>query len=386
MSNCTIIDFLYAQKKMVEEQVKELQALARKSGVELRLSLDENAITESISHTEIIKEALMQYRGYKLHKREDGRWCAKYPTEDGGRKAVYGRTQKQCYNKLKEALGARKKTEKVKAVKLYDWLDTTWLDVYKRPHVTPGRIKGIQLIVRVHIKPHIKNLELRKITPLDIEQALQKVKGSHARKDASDVYHNALKQAYKNRLIKDDVASLITKPKHKKARGKALTVEQRKKFLDSCKLISHGAIFEFYYWSGARKAELLSLRWEHIKDDTIYLPGTKTDNAPRHIPKFKSLSKILDQLPRQSSEVFKLSASTLTREAEQLSELCGFRVRVKDLRTTFATVCFEQGMPEDIVAKWLGHSTKQITKDHYIIVMDEFEKKQAMLMDTYFTS
>jgi integrase len=47
------------------------------------------------------------------------------------------------------------------------------------------------------------------------------------------------------------------------------------------------------------------------------------------------------------------------------------------LRHTFATRCFEKGIPVKIVSRWLGHKKVQHTLDIYTHVMPD-EEKQAI--------
>lgn len=54
-----------------------------------------------------------------------------------------------------------------------------------------------------------------------------------------------------------------------------------------------------------------------------------------------------------------------------------FPVCVKDLRTTFSTRCKELGVPDEVLAKWLGHTTTHTTQKHYIKVLPDYEKIQA---------
>ena len=43
----------------------------------------------------------MKYKGNKITKRNDGRYCYRY-TINGKRKTIYGNTQQECLNKTKK--------------------------------------------------------------------------------------------------------------------------------------------------------------------------------------------------------------------------------------------------------------------------------------------
>ena len=53
---------------------------------------------------------------------------------------------------------------------------------------------------------------------------------------------------------------------------------------------------------------------------------------------------------------------------------------VKKLRTTFATRMREKGINEEIIAKWLGHTTTNTTRKYYIKIDPTFESEQAKLI------
>ena len=60
----------------------------------------------------------------------------------------------------------------------------------------------------------------------------------------------------------------------------------------------------------------------------------------------------------------------------ELRQLCGFHFNVKDLRTTFATMCAENGVQQNVIAKWLGHTNVTTTNKYYIKVLNDYEREQ----------
>ena len=63
------------------------------------------------------------------------------------------------------------------------------------------------------------------------------------------------------------------------------------------------------------------------------------------------------------------SVEQLRRELSRnsdLRKLCGFHFNVKDLRTTFATMCAENGVQQNVIAKWLGHTNVTTTNKYYL--------------------
>ena len=60
------------------------------------------------------------------------------------------------------------------------------------------------------------------------------------------------------------------------------------------------------------------------------------------------------------------------------------KFHIKDLRTTFGTMCAENGISESVIAKWMGHTTTKTTRKYYIKILSDFEKMQASKFDTNF--
>ena len=53
-------------------------------------------------------EVSMKYKKTLIKKRNDGRWYARYKISNGNYKDIYGKTQKECYDKLKQYADSNK--------------------------------------------------------------------------------------------------------------------------------------------------------------------------------------------------------------------------------------------------------------------------------------
>lgn len=60
------------------------------------------------------------------------------------------------------------------------------------------------------------------------------------------------------------------------------------------------------------------------------------------------------------------------------------KVKIKDLRTTFATRCMESGVSEKVISKWLGHSNTTTTSKYYEKVQSDFESREARKISKVF--
>lgn len=133
--------------------------------------------------------------------------------------------------------------------------------------------------------------------------------------------------------------------------------------------------------TGARKEEILSLKWENIdfNKNTIELLHTKS-NKKRVIPLAKSLRKILLKLKNyNSSEYVFINPATgkryvdIKKSFNHAVEISGLKkFRFHDLRHTFATRLIEKGIDIVVVKELLGHASIQTTM---IYVHSDAERK-----------
>ena len=226
---------------------------------------------------------------------------------------------------------------------------------------------------------------MNKVTALQINQLINKTK-NRTKEYISQYTAMLFRQAYKDKIINNNIAEDFIKYSHKREEGKALTFEQRKIFLQQCDNIKHGNIFKFYFYSGARPGEALRFAPCDIMENTIRIPGTKTEGSNRIMPMFEPLQKLFNSMniDKNQKTVFNISEKTLDRQLKELNQLCGFKFSTKDLRTTFGTMCAEMGIPDNIIAKWMGHASETTTKKYYIKIQTKFEKEQIDIFNKNF--
>ncbi len=129
-------------------------------------------------------------------------------------------------------------------------------------------------------------------------------------------------------------------------------------------------LIEFLAFSGARIGEAVvvgeanekrPLFWSDVnfERNTIFLPGTKTEAAPRTIPMTKNLREHLLRLkaenkPKPTDKIISIySARKCLQTACKKLELPQFTHH--DFRHFFATTCIESGVDIPTVSRWLGH-------------------------------
>ena len=338
-------------------------------------------------------EELRTYQGKAIRKRADGRWWARY-YENGLQKSVYGRTQDECYNKLRLALKQQKKnsTNKTpKSLTLGEWLKV-WLELYKVPKLEETSLDKIHYAIR-NMKPII-DIRLKKITSIDIQNLLNSIDGHRKREVIFTHLKDALTKAVKNKLISDNPFDAVEIKKEKSAEKRPLYIEEEEPFIRACKECKEGILFLLCLYQGLRIGEALAITYEDIDfaKRTITINKSLTEKnklkatkngEERTIPLFNRTIDILDNTA--TGRICFYSRPVYQRKIKNICDALNLNgITTHSLRHTFATRCAEAGISPKIAQQWLGHKTLEMTLNVYTHVNKDFEKKETGKFDTYF--
>lgn len=327
----------------------------------------------------------MRFKNHKIEKRKDGRWQARYRI-NGKQLTVYGKTQEACLSKLKESL--KQKHIALPQQKTFFEAWEYWVEKYKKPFYKEKTLKNIKSVYKNQLLKYFQDKYLKDITALDINLSLNKVEQPRMKEFTTQYLKEFFKAMYKEQLIKTEISEEIRSFHSMRKEGNSLSAEQRKLLVEKSYLVENGEMFRFYLFSGVRPAELFLIKSSDIEEQFIHIPGTKTEKSDRYIPRFKQLDEVLEKLKNKNGLLFDMSESTRKRRLYELRNLCGFHFNIKDLRTTFATMCAENGIQQNVIAKWLGHTNVSTTNKYYIKVLTDYEKQQIKTfeakIDTHF--
>ena len=268
-----------------------------------------------------------------IRKRSDGRWEARIVTGiDPGtgkaiRRSVFGKTQKECRQKLNEirskldagtyqAPGAKPVTT------LGEWLDR-WLTDYIPGTVKQRTVEIYRQQITQHIKPALGAVKLTDLTK-DMVQAF--IKNLHNTKTGEPLapkskklihgtLHAALAQAVESKHISDNPATRVRLPKQEKREPVVVDGDDLKAYLSAIQGHQYEIPLTLYLFTGMRKNELLGLQWRDIDWEAgtitiarqIYIPrgGGKPEAAPVKNGKPRVIapaSFVMDMLRRQQHE------------------------------------------------------------------------------------
>ena len=376
-----------------------------------------------------------------IRQRKDGRWEGLY-TVNYKRKSVYGKTQTEVRKKLNEVLNDINNGMYVENTNITfgAWLDE-WLEVYAKPSVKLSTYGSYEGYIRNHIKPEmgkiklsalradilqkfinqkLKNGRCDKVKDVNTNKLITK-KGGLSEKTIKNMYnmmHSALKQAYKNGLVNQNVSELITLPKQKRNEMRVLSLDEQKALQSAVQDERLGIGIILSLFTGIRLGELLGLKFEDIdfenktitirrtlnrlkvydnseKKTDIVIGEPKTNKAKRIIPLQEFLVPLLKAhramlLTEQIkvANLYKndnfvmcnefgkyLEPTTYQKFFKNMLKTAGIQdTNFHTLRHTFATRALESGFDVKVLADILGHADASTTLNKYAHALPDHKK------------
>jgi integrase len=346
-----------------------------------------------------------------IYRRKDGRWVGQYTiyTATGPKyRYLYGKTRAAVAEKLTKAMADRNGGLIFDAGNLTvgEYLDS-WLSDSVRGTVRPSTFERHEGIIRLHIKPSLGRVWLKKLTPAH-------VRGLHREKlDAGlapatvgkihSTLHKALSQAVSDGIVPRNAAD-VKAPRPTPEEMRPLSETEVRAFLDLAR--ESGDRFEALYvlaiTTGLRRGELLGLRWDDVSMERSTLRvgralvreggrhtlgETKTRRGRRQINLTpRTVSTLKAHHKKQQEEKIKLTGlykdhglifatrvgtpinpeNLVNRSFKPLLERASLpEIRFHDLRHTCATLLLGRGVHPKLVQELLGHATIAMTLDTY---------------------
>ncbi len=298
-------------------------------------------------------------------------------------------------------------------MKYKEWIEI-WLYNYIKPTNKTRTFENYKQMLDNHIITKIGDLDIRKITPLLLQNFLtellkigNKLNGRGLSTSTVNliitIVQNSLKTAFRIGIINEYTADRIKRPKLKESEVSCFNLIEQRKIEQAILSDKRDKMFGILLclYMGLRIGELLALTWDDInfisgfisvnktcydgKNNCRLIFEPKTKSSKRTIPIPKQLIPIL-KLKKQKSKskyVIEENGKIVTIRSYQRSfalllkklniEHRGFH----SLRHTFATRALESGMDVKTLSEILGHKNATITLNRYAHSL--MEHKQDMM-------
>ena len=337
-----------------------------------------------------------------MKRRSDGRYTKSIKDDRTGKRVYfYADSERELFKKILDYT-AKAERGRTFAEVANDW----WSD--KLEKITNGTKRGYSSAYKRAVAEFGKD-PIKDIRPRDIEAYLRKlVKMDYTTKSIKNdklVINLVFDMAVMDGDIQYNPCSSVSVPK-----GRASTPRNAATSRDEDVIKKHRDLWLFPYlalMTGMRKGECLALQWqdvdfernlitvnksaEHI-GSKAHIKDTKTERGHRSIVLLPELRDTLLQHPRTRRTDYiisedggktPLSAKQYNRLLRAYKAETGIECTAHQLRHSFATLCFEAGIPDKVIQHMIGHANISTTKDIYTDVRQGMLEKAGDQLNEY---
>jgi integrase len=296
-----------------------------------------------------------------------------------------------------------------------------YLDEWLPAHTLTKDLKPTTVVtyrekINSYIKPQIGETKLQLLTSSQIQQLYTQMLNAGLSRRSVEMTGTILRLALKHavqqyRYIESSPAETVPIPRSRKKPLETWTPEQMRKILAVCEHSLYGALFITQAATGARRGELLALRWynvdldeatirfdtNRVKAGNEMVEGTLKNDRHKIVPidaitlaslkahkKYQAECRLKSKKWLDEGYVFSnrnggpLGPQNLARYWKQLIAKADVPYRKPHaLRHTHATLLLEAGEPLHVVAERLGHKDAMVTATVYAHVTQQQSKKAA---------
>lgn len=357
----------------------------------------------------------MPRRGDNIRKRKDGRWEARYVTDDNeglSKKyaSVYGKSYQEAREKREQIIKHSK--EEVRYSKDLYFRDVlkSWQDS-NRVRLKDSSVSRYQNLIDTHILPELGNRRMSQINASVINRfltaklktgRLDKTGGLSASyvRSITLIISSAINYGVSEKMCKP-LCSHITKPTVTRKELTVLSESEQSRLenelLDN--MNEEKLLIFITLYTGLRIGEICALRWEDISLESNLLYVRKTVSRVWYIENGRKRSRLIVDLPKTKSSyrcipicsklssvisafLFRhrtgymlsgvndtdfVSPRTFEYRYKKIMKKANVRlVNYHALRHTFATRCIERGVDIKTLSEILGHADASITLNTYV--------------------
>lgn len=369
-----------------------------------------------------------------IRKRTDGRWEARFTagfdpaTGKQIQKSIYGKMQKEVREKLSQIIVEIDTGTYIESTRdtVSDWLDL-WIETYVKHSVKPYTLDAYQRICDNYIKPTLGRVRLSALTAPQIQRFYngllsEKNLSPKTVQNIHGIFHRALEQAVKLRMLRYNPTDLCDLPKVRRKEIKAMEQAEITAFLTAIKGNRFELLYQVTLFTGMRQGEVLGLTWDCVdfERNTLYInkqlqKTQKVGGEYALVPTKNSRSRIITTAPsvmqllkmqkdRQMQMqllagqewrndwnlVFTnelgdpLAHCTVYKDFKAVVRSIGLdNERFHDLRHSYAVASIESGDDIKTVQSNLGHATASFTLDVYGHVSQKMRQQSADRMEQF---
>ncbi|MEK5141449.1 MULTISPECIES: site-specific integrase [Paenibacillus] len=306
------------------------------------------------------------------------------------------------------------------AMSLIEFLNL-WMDNYVKYNCEETTTYGYKNILNKHISNFFGGIELQKLQPGHIQQYYKHLMDEKNLSPNTVHKHHALIRkaldyGLKQQLVHRNVADAVVLPKRKRYEGKSYTKEQLIELLGKVKDTKLEVPIYLAVYLGLRREEIIGLKWKYVDFESrtlhiyevrtsagkaIITKAPKTEKSRRSLHINDDLYSLLKMHKEKQEELKNMLGSTYDNAGYVYSHDNGKpyrvnsvteqfktflekqqlpKIRLHDLRHSFASVLYNQGMDLKAISEALGHSDIGTTNKIYTHRFDKTHKNTINAM------
>jgi integrase len=355
-------------------------------------------------------------------KRADGRWVAAlnlgYVEGKRKRKWFYGKTRKEVRQALTKALRDQQQSIPITTERItVGAFLARWYEECVKLSPKPMTHRTRRHRIKNHLEPAFGKMVLDKLSPLDVQRYIaRKTEQGLAASTINghlSTLGAAMNQALRWGLIWRNPVALVDRPREEKRERRFLSPNEARKLQAAARGHRLDTLFLVLLTTGLRRSEARGLTWDDIdferatltvQRQTIRVDGINHTLSPKTARSRRMIalpapirSALVRQRERVADErdamglrwqdnnlVFPspmgkpFSETTLARELDKICAKAGLaHVTPHELRHSMASFCAAANINPRLAMGALGHSTLEMTMEHYQHVTDAMRREVA---------
>lgn len=305
---------------------------------------------------------------------------------------------------------------------LSEFLDY-WMNNYVKYNCEETTAYGYKNINYNHLCPYLGQIQLQKLQTVQIQQYYKHLMDEKGLSPNTIYRHHAvlrkaLDYALKLQFVYRNVADAVTLPKRKKFTGKSYTKKELNVLLELVKGTKLDIPVYLAGYLGLRRAEITGLKWKHVdlerrilnieevrtsagKAVIVKAPKTEKSKRSLHIvdelydlfieemDRQEDLNSLLGHEYHNSGYVFVRNdgkpyrINSVTEQFKTFLEKNNLpSIRLHDLRHTFSSILYNEGVDLKAISEALGHSDIGTTNRIYTHLFDKTHKSTVAVMSS----
>ncbi len=304
-------------------------------------------------------------------------------------------TEKAANALLKKLIEKGPNRQVVATLTVGEWM-AYWLDNIATQRLRADTLDGYRSKIRVHIIPTIGDVRLHLLTPEHLEQlyaGMREAGSAQATiRQVHAIIRRALVVAERRGRIDENPAKVIELGAAPPNPHQQHTTDENLRILDQARTIRESARLHVALSVGLRQSEALALDWDDIHETDpspwlyvhrtaqkgVILEATKTAKSRRPVYLSRATASILAAWRSESGGIglvfpgrdgHPLTPKPDARVWHEAEDRAGLpRYPLHGARGALVSHMSEQGVPLEVAAEILGHSSTTTTRRHYLVM------------------